>query len=69
VLECRPVLVLDEFAAGQDPEFRRRFCREILPSLQAEGLTILAVTHDDDCFDPAGRRLTMEGGRLLPSSS
>ncbi|WP_158929651.1 cyclic peptide export ABC transporter [Acidisphaera sp. S103] len=64
LLERRPVLVLDEFAADQDPEFRRRFYREILPALRAEGLTILAVTHDDDYFDAADRRLVMDEGQL-----
>lgn len=64
LLESRPVLILDEFAADQDPEFRRRFYREILPEMRAKGLTILAVTHDDDHFDAADRRLVMEEGRL-----
>lgn len=64
LLERRPVLVLDEFAADQDPAFRRRFYREILPAMKADGLTILAVTHDDDYFDACDRRLIMEDGAL-----
>lgn len=67
LLERRPVLVLDEFAADQDPAFRRRFYREILPAMRADGLTILAVTHDDDHFDACDRRLVMEEGRLRPA--
>jgi putative ATP-binding cassette transporter len=69
LLERRPVLVLDEFAADQDPGFRRRFYREILPALRAEGLTILAVTHDDDYFDAADRRLVMDEGQLREVTS
>jgi putative ATP-binding cassette transporter len=69
LLERRPVLVLDEFAADQDPEFRRRFYREILPALRAEGLTILAVTHDDDYFDAVDRRLVMDEGQLREATS
>jgi putative ATP-binding cassette transporter len=67
VLERRPVLVLDEFAADQDPDFRRRFYREILPAMKADGLAVLAVTHDDDHFDACDRRLVMEDGVLRPA--
>jgi putative ATP-binding cassette transporter len=64
LLERRPLLILDEFAADQDPEFRRRFYTEILPGLINNGLTILAVTHDDDYFAVADRRVMMDEGRL-----
>ena len=64
LLERKPILVLDEWAADQDPQFRRKFYREILPELKRRGLTIVAVTHDDHYFDAAGRRLHMEEGRL-----
>ncbi len=64
LLEDRPMLVLDEFAADQDPEFRRRFYREILPWMHGQGLTVVAVTHDDAFFDAANRLLVMEEGRL-----
>lgn len=71
LLERKPILVLDEWAADQDPQFRTKFYREVLPELQRRGLTILAVTHDDHYFDAAGRRLHMEEGRLteLPAGS
>jgi len=64
ILEQKPILVLDELAADQDPQFRRKFYREILPELKRRGLTIIAVTHDDHYFDAAERRLHMEEGRL-----
>lgn len=64
LLERKPVLVLDEWAADQDPQFRAKFYREVLPELQRRGMTIVAVTHDDHYFDAAGRRLHMEEGRL-----
>jgi putative ATP-binding cassette transporter len=32
--------------------------------LKRRGLTIIAVTHDDDYFDVAERRLHMEEGRM-----
>ena len=64
LLERRPVLVLDEWAADQDPHFRARFYRDLLPALKRQGLTIIAVTHDDHYFDAADRRLHLEEGRL-----
>src|SRR5690606_13885892 len=57
ILEQRPILVLDEWAADQDPHFRRVFYREILPMLKARGITVIAVTHDDHYFDAADRRI------------
>lgn len=64
LLDDRPLLVLDEWAADQSPHFRRKFYREILPELRASGKTIIAVTHDDAYFDAADRRLHLEEGRL-----
>ncbi|CCG42239.1 cyclic peptide export ABC transporter [Magnetospirillum molischianum] len=71
LLEQRPVLVLDEWAADQDPHFRRRFYREILPELRRRGLTVIAVTHDDVYFDAADRRYHLDEGRLniVPSAA
>ena len=65
LLERKPILVLDEWAADQDPYFRRKFYREFLPELKARGITVIAVTHDDHYFDAADRRLRMEDGRLF----
>lgn len=64
MLEDRDILILDEWAADQDPLFRRLFYRELLPQLKAAGKTILAITHDDHYFDQADRLLKMDGGRL-----
>lgn len=64
LLAERPVLILDEWAADQDPRFRRIFYRELVPELKARGITIVAVTHDDHYFDAADRRLHFEEGRM-----
>lgn len=63
-LEKKPVLVLDEWAADQDPLFRKKFYREVLPDLKKSGYTIIAVTHDDRYFDIADARYHMEEGQL-----
>lgn len=69
ILEDRPILVLDEWAADQDPPFRRYFYEELLPSLKREGRTIIAVTHDDKYFGMADRVVKMEYGEFLPAAA
>ena len=59
-----PVLVLDEWAADQDPETRARFYNELLPMLKASGKTVVAVTHDERYFGCADARYHMEEGRM-----
>ena len=65
ILEDRPVLVLDEWAADQDPYFKRKFYMEILPKLKRRGKTIIAITHDDAYFGVADRVMKMESGLMV----
>ena len=65
ILEKRKVLILDEWAADQDPLFRRKFYREILPMLKNMGITIIAITHDSRFFDASDNQLHMEEGRAV----
>ncbi len=65
LLEDKPVYVLDELAADQDSDFRRRFYEELLPSLKARGKTLVVVSHDERYFHVADRVLTMEDGRFV----
>ena len=64
VAEERDVLLLDEWAADQDPHFRRIFYRELLPWLQQAGKTVFAISHDDHYFIHADRLLEMREGQL-----
>jgi putative ATP-binding cassette transporter len=71
-LERRPLLMLDEWAADQDPEFRRKFYFELLPALHRAGVTVVAISHDDryiDEMDVTMRRLRMDEGRFTELSS
>jgi len=63
-LENRPVMVFDEWAAEQDPTFRRVFYTEILPDLKRQGKTLIVISHDDRYFHLADRRITLRGGRV-----
>jgi putative ATP-binding cassette transporter len=65
MLEDRPIYILDEFAADQDPEFRRSFYDEILPAMLERGKTVVVVTHDERYFDRATRRVIMDEGRIV----
>ncbi|MVV47630.1 cyclic peptide export ABC transporter [Pseudomonas sp. PB120] len=64
-LEERPVLVFDEWAADQDPTFRRIFYTELLPDLKRLGKTIIVISHDDRYFDIADQLVRMESGRVV----
>ncbi|KAF1033212.1 MAG: ABC transporter ATP-binding/permease protein YojI [Pseudomonas sp.] len=64
-LDERPVLVFDEWAADQDPTFRRVFYTELLPDLKRLGKTIIVISHDDRYFDVADQLVRMEAGRVI----
>lgn len=64
VCEQRDILLLDEWAADQDPVFRRVFYRELLPVLREAGQTVFAISHDDSYFAHADRLLEMRAGKL-----
>ena len=72
LLEKRPILLLDEWTAEQDPEFRRKFYDELLPELMRAGTTVVVITHDDRYLDelhlPA-RRIKMDEGRIVDQRS
>ena len=65
-MEDRQVLLLDEWAADQDPLFREVFYREILPELKQAGKTIIAISHDDRYFDAADQLYKLDSGSLRP---
>ncbi|WP_236236777.1 cyclic peptide export ABC transporter [Pseudomonas faucium] len=64
-LEERPVLVFDEWAADQDPTFRRIFYTELLPDLKRLGKTIIVISHDDRYFDIADQLVRLQAGKVV----
>jgi putative pyoverdin transport system ATP-binding/permease protein len=72
LLEKRPILLLDEWTAEQDPEFRRKFYEELLPEMMQAGATVLVITHDDrylNELDLPARRIHMDEGRIVDQRS
>ncbi|MGR3637499.1 MAG: ATP-binding cassette domain-containing protein [Shimia sp.] len=63
--EKRPIIVLDEFAADQDPANRAFFYDVLVPELSASGQLVLAVTHDDHQFHKCDRLIKMAGGKIV----
>lgn len=63
-LEDKQVIVLDEWAADQDPHFRQVFYEELLPEMKACGKIVICVTHDDRWFSMADRIYHMNEGRV-----
>ncbi len=68
LLEKRPIILLDEWTAEQDPEFRRKFYDELVPEMMQAGATVVVITHDDRYLDelhlPA-RRIRFDEGRIV----
>ena len=67
-LEDRPVMVFDEWAADQDPQFKDVFYREVLAELKARRKTVLVITHDDRWFPLADQLVKLERGQVVERS-
>lgn len=68
-LEDLPIYLFDEWAADQDPEYRKFFYRTLLPEMKAAGKMVIAITHDDHYFDVADTIYKMEQGSLKKYSN
>jgi len=64
-LEDRPIYVLDEWAADQDPPFKRFFYEVLLQDLKRRGKCVIIITHDDRYFDWADRIIKLNEGRIV----
>ncbi|MDC5822325.1 cyclic peptide export ABC transporter [Vibrio europaeus] len=64
LLEDRPIIVFDEWAADQDPRFKEIFYRKILPMLREQNKIIIVISHDDRYFDVADNLVFMENGTV-----
>ena len=62
--ERRPIIVLDEFAADQDPAHRSFFYDVLIPELSQGGQLVIAITHDDHQFHKCDRLIKMADGKV-----
>jgi cyclic peptide transporter len=65
MLENKDVIVLDEWAAEQDPVFRAYFYKKIIPELKEMGKTVIVVTHDDAYFNCGERLIKFDYGTIV----
>lgn len=65
VLEDKDIFIFDEWAAEQDPMFRKYFYESILPELKKMQKTVIAVTHDDTYFHLAERIIKFDYGTIV----
>lgn len=63
-IEHKPIVLLDEWAADQDPVFKKVFYEEIVPSLKAQGKVVIIVSHDDNYYHTADRLMELRDGQL-----
>ncbi|NOU15970.1 MAG: cyclic peptide export ABC transporter [Bacteroidales bacterium] len=64
-LENSQIYLFDEWAADQDPEFKKIFYRKLLPEMRKSGKIVIAITHDDNYFDVADRIIKMDMGKMV----
>ncbi len=68
-LEDRPIYVFDEWAADQDPGFKRVFYTTMLPELKQRKKTVVVISHDDAYYHLADRTVKLEDGRQVTTAS
>ncbi|OTA14504.1 Cyclic peptide transporter [Xenorhabdus vietnamensis] len=64
LLDNKNIYLFDEWAADQDPEFKRIFYEKILPEMKQRGKTVVVITHDDHYFHLADRVFRMDSGMM-----
>ncbi len=67
ILENKDIYLFDEWAANQDPEFKKIFYTEIIPYLKISGKTQIIISHDDQYFDLADRVVKLRDGKISES--
>jgi putative pyoverdin transport system ATP-binding/permease protein len=68
LVEDRPFYLLDEWAADQDPAFKRAFYTTVLPSLRERGKCVVVISHDDRYFHVADRVIKLEDGAFVEAA-
>lgn len=64
-LDDADIFVFDEWAADQDPEFKKVFYHQLLQELKSRGKLVLVISHDDAYYSVADRVIKLDYGQLL----
>ena len=64
-LEDKLFYIFDEWAADQDPIFKKLFYKEIIWELKKMNKVVLVITHDDSYFHVADRIIKIEEGKII----
>jgi putative pyoverdin transport system ATP-binding/permease protein len=62
-LENRPIYLFDEWAAEQDPQYRKLFYKVLIPEMRAKGKLIIIISHDDQYFGEADQIIRLNSGQ------
>ena len=65
LLENHAIFVFDEWAADQDPHYKKIFYTELLPNLKKQGKAIVVITHDDRYFSLGDRIVKFDYGQIV----
>ncbi len=63
-LEDREIFLFDEWAADQDPQFKKYFYEYLLPELRSRNKCVVAITHDDQYFYTADKIVKLNMGEV-----
>lgn len=63
-LDDKSLYLFDEWAADQDPIFKRYFYYQILPALKAKNKAVVVISHDDRYFNLADQIFEMDSGSI-----
>ncbi|WP_422359131.1 cyclic peptide export ABC transporter [Reichenbachiella sp.] len=65
ILKDTDIYLFDEWAANQDPHFKKIFYEIILQDLKKAGKTIIVISHDEQYFDSGDRVIKLMEGQLV----
>jgi putative pyoverdin transport system ATP-binding/permease protein len=68
-IEDRPIYIFDEWAADQDPSFKKVFYQTLLPELRAKGKAVVVISHDERYYDAADRIIRLDCGQIVEQPS
>lgn len=65
IMENNDIFLFDEWAANQDPRFKKVFYEDIIPELIAIKKTVIIISHDDAYFDQADYLVRLRDGQIV----